>query len=172
MSQPTKDILFYSNFCNYSKDVINIITKHNIRNQFMFVCVDNKKYNIPEFIDRVPSILKLSGEVFMDEHINNYLELKKKTSNNNIEEISPMTSMYGNSLYSTNFSTIDGAENESMDDNRNFLFIGRDQRMIQVEDDKNMSSKKGGESAQAFEKLMESRKHDDAFIKQSIGIKN
>ena len=131
----------------------------------MFVCVDNKKYNIPEFIDRVPSILKLSGEVFMDDHITSYLELKKKSSSPN-DEISPMSSMYGNS-FSTNFSTIDGVENE---DNPNFLFIGRDQRMIKV-DDTNTSSKKNGESSQAFEKLMESRKTDDAFFKKSIGIK-
>ena len=170
-----KDIFFFSNFCQFSKNVIGIITKHNIRELFLFVSLDEKKYNIPQFVDRVPCILKQSGEVFMDDELIKYLELvvHKRNSQNNDKEISPMLSVYGkNTTYSTNFSPLEG-ENE--DDNPNFLFLGRDQRMINVQDDNKASSttsKKSDECSIAYEKLMDSRQRDDNRIKQTINNNN
>lgn len=165
-----KDILFFSNFCKFSKDVINTITKHNLRDSFMFVCVDNKKYNIPEFIDRVPSILKKNGEVYTDEQLQGYLEMKYKMSNT-IEEINPMFSMYGSSMYSANFSTIDGNDNSSIMDNPNFVSLGHEQHMIHVSQDTNEVSKKSSfDSSKAYERLMESRNLDDKSIKQVFDV--
>lgn len=163
--QNSKDIFFYSNFCEFSKDVIAIITKHNLRETFMFVCVDNKKYNIPNFIDRVPSILKPSGEVYTDEQLYGYIDSKYKTSNSH-EEISPMTSSYGNSLYSTSFASITGDDNSI--ENKNYLSLGREQHMIHVSDTTNPNSKKSHDSSAAFESLMQSRKLDDKYIKQTL----
>ena len=167
----TKDIFFYSNFCQFSKDVMGIMTKHNIYDQFILVCVDNKKYKIPQFIDRVPSILKQAGEVFTDEELYKYLESKYKSTHSVTEDISPTLSLYGNSLYSSSFSPIDGTEEE---DNPNFLNLGRDQRMISVANETNPSSgskKAENDSTVAYEQLMASRTNDDKFIKQGLGIK-
>jgi hypothetical protein len=165
--QNSKDVFFYSNYCDFSKDVTNIITKYNLRDMFMYVCVDNKKYNIPTFIDRVPSILKKTGEVYTDEELYKYLEKRNKLTNIQ-DEISPMISVYGNSFYSTNFSSIDG--NDTSIDNPNYLSLGREQHMIHVTDDD--SSKKISDSSSAFEKLMESRKLDDKFLKETVARPN
>jgi hypothetical protein len=167
--QNQKDLFFYSNFCEFSKDVIGIITKHNLKDSFMLVCVDNKKYNIPNFIDRVPSILRTSGEVYTDEQLYGYLETKYRSSNIE-EQISPMTSTFGNSMYSTNFSSVTG--DDSSLENKNYLTIGREQHMIHVNENMNTNSKKSYDSSAAFETLMQNRKMDDKFIKQSLDNRN
>ena len=163
--QNQKDILFYSNFCEFSKNIINAITKHNLRSIFLFICVDEGKYQIPQFIDSVPTILKRNGEVFKDEQLMIYVESKFKTDDIQ-EEIAPMVSQYGNSLYSTNFASIDG--DDSSIENRNYLSLGREQHMIHVEDSQT-SSKKSADSDSAFEKLMQNRKLEDSQIKKALG---
>jgi hypothetical protein len=134
----------------------------------MFVCVDNKKYNIPNFIDRVPSILKRTGEVYTDDQLHVYIDLKNKNSNV-IEEISPMVSMYGSSMYSSSFSSIDG--NDAMLENKNYLSLGFDNRMIHVSQDEQVCKKTNNESSKAFERLMESRNLDDTNMKKSLDMK-
>jgi hypothetical protein len=167
--QSNKDLLFYSNYCEFCKDVIGTITKHNLRESFVLVCVDNKKYNLPNFIDRVPSILKTSGEVYMEEQLYEYLD-KKYSESNKLDEISPMTSEYGNSLYSTNYSSISGEDTTL--ENKNYLSLGREQHMIHVNDEKITSSKKSNDSSIAFEKMMQNRKMDDNFVKQALQTAN
>ena len=142
--QNQKDILFYSNFCEFSKNIINAITKHNLRSIFLFICVDEGKYQIPQFIDSVPTILKRNGEVFKDEQLMIYVESKFKTDDIQ-EEIAPMVSQYGN-----------------------YLSLGREQHMIHVEDSQT-SSKKSADSDSAFEKLMQNRKLEDSQIKKALG---
>jgi hypothetical protein len=62
-------LLFFSNYCNYSKEVIGIITRKNIRNTFVLICIDTIQ-NIPPFVDRVPMIInKQSKGIYVDEDI-------------------------------------------------------------------------------------------------------
>lgn len=161
--QNQKDILFYSNYCEFSKDVINIITKQNIRSIFMFVCIDDNKFKIPEFIDRVPSILKQTGEVYTDNQLYSYLDMKFKVTN--LEEISPAISVYGNSLYSSHFSSLDGDDNSI--ENKNYLSLGHEQHMIHVPESTNTNTK-GADTSSAFEKFMLSRKLEDQNLKQTM----
>ena len=164
-----RDMFFYSGFCRFSTDVTDLMTKHNIRQSFVFICVDNKNYNIPKFIDRVPSILKQTGEVFTDDELFKYLETKYK--NTSSQDISPIMSVYGNSTsYSSAFSSIEENDDE---DNPNYLNLGRDQHTSVI------NSPGGGEDgkktddsakvSKALEMLKESRNSDDKFLKQSLG---
>ena len=67
-------MLFFSNFCSYSKEVIGIITRKNIRKAFIFICVDSLQ-NIPPFVDRVPMIVqKANKQVYADEDIAKVLD--------------------------------------------------------------------------------------------------
>lgn len=67
-------LLFFSNFCNYSKDVLGIITRKNIRNAFILICVDTLQ-SIPPFVDRVPLIVrKQSKEVYADDDISKIID--------------------------------------------------------------------------------------------------
>jgi len=68
-------ILFFSNYCSYSKDVLTIITRKNIRNAFILICIDTVQ-NLPPFVDRVPLIVdKHSKQIFADEDISKILEI-------------------------------------------------------------------------------------------------
>lgn len=72
----TKHILFYSNYCPYSKEVLQTITKKNLSSAFVLVCVDHGKYELPPFVDRVPIIVACTQEskiVLKDDTILSFL---------------------------------------------------------------------------------------------------
>ena len=56
-----KDIIFYSNFCTFSKDVINRISKTPLNDNMVYICVDDRNINLPPFVQAVPTIY-LTGE--------------------------------------------------------------------------------------------------------------
>ena len=70
-----KDMLFYSNYCQFSKEILVEITKNNIRHNLLLICVDSGKYKIPHCITTVPSIL--SGDLkkmYIDDQIYGYIK--------------------------------------------------------------------------------------------------
>jgi hypothetical protein len=101
-------ILYYSNFCEHSKKLLQSITKANISNDIHFICIDkrvkdsnNKIYIIlengqkiimPENVSRVPALLLLNQnyQVLYGESIVQHLKPKqemmvKKATQNNLE---------------------------------------------------------------------------------------
>lgn len=100
-----KDILFYSNFCEYSNDVLNTIIRKNVTPEFMLVCIDSNKYSLPSFVDRVPLIFTKEGRVLMDDDIIRYLdELYPSVT----EEIMPFSLSAHD--YTNPFSFLDGED--------------------------------------------------------------
>jgi hypothetical protein len=99
-------ILYYSNFCEHSKKLLQSVTKANISKDIHFICIDkrtkdsnNKIYIIlengqkiimPENVSRVPALLLLNQnyQVLYGESIVQYLKpkqeimVKKATQNN------------------------------------------------------------------------------------------
>ena len=69
-------ILFYSNKCEYSADVLKrVTTTPSLNQQFMYVNIDNKTYQLPPFVDRVPLIyIKNSKEAVIDENVVRFLD--------------------------------------------------------------------------------------------------
>lgn len=55
-----KYILYYSNQCKHSKDIINIITQYNISNNFSLL--DISTIDIPNYIKSVPSLIIPKGD--------------------------------------------------------------------------------------------------------------
>jgi len=101
-------ILYYSNFCEHSKKLIQVISKANISKDIHFICIDkrtkdsnNKIYIIlengqkiimPENISRVPALLLLNQnyQVLYGESIVQHLKPKqeamvKRATQNNLE---------------------------------------------------------------------------------------
>jgi hypothetical protein len=101
-------ILYYSNFCEHSKKLLQTISKANISNDIHFICIDkrtkdsnNKIYIIlengqkiimPENVSRVPALLLLNQgyNVLYGESILQHLkprqqEMVKKATQNNLE---------------------------------------------------------------------------------------
>ena len=160
----SKDLLFYSNFCEFSKEIIGILIKQNIRNNFLLVCVDTRKFDIPRVIDHVPAILRPNtGEVITEENLYKYLESITVTTKQNTE-ISPMLSVYGNTLYSSSFSSL--MEDEVSED-KNYVFLGNEVH-IPVAPDENQAKAGGSFDSSAFEKYLEMRKSDDSYMKKIL----
>lgn len=62
-------VLFFSNLDSYSMEVISHITRKNIRNAFVFVCVDSVR-PLPPFVDCVPLISsKVTKKIYVDDQI-------------------------------------------------------------------------------------------------------
>ena len=124
-------ILYYSNFCEHSKKLLQIIPKIGIQNDIHFICIDkrmkdsnNKTYIIlenqqkiilPENVNRVPALLLLNEgyNVLYGENILQHLKPKqqvavKQATQNNLE---PMAFSFSNSgfsnIVSDNYSFLD-----------------------------------------------------------------
>jgi hypothetical protein len=100
-------ILYYSNFCEHSKKLLNILPKANIQKDIHFICIDkrvkdnNKTYIVlengqkiilPDNVSRVPALLLLNQgySVLYGEAILQYFKPKqeamvKQATQNNLE---------------------------------------------------------------------------------------
>ena len=95
-----KYILFYSNFCKYSSELLLQVSKTDIKNEIKFICIDNRiqesgsnyailkngnKILIPNSIHAVPSMILLNygNKIISGPEIINYLNesIMKSISN-------------------------------------------------------------------------------------------
>jgi hypothetical protein len=123
-------ILYYSNFCEHSKKILNTLSKSSIAKDIHFICIDkrikdkdNKIYIIlpneqriimPENISKVPALLLLNNnyQVLYGEAIYNHFkpqekQITKQATNNQLE---PMAFSFGglcSGIASDNYSFLD-----------------------------------------------------------------
>jgi hypothetical protein len=157
-----KDILFFSNYCDYSNDIVNMMVKKNVKNEFMLVCVDNSKFQLPQFVDRVPIIYTKHDELIYDDNILKYIEAAFQTES--VEDIQPW-SIQQPSNYSNQFSFL-------MDDvpdlqSKGYTMLGYDQKITIPPEESDVSKKDKFDSSQ-MDKLMQERKADEEKFKKSI----
>jgi hypothetical protein len=165
MTQIPKDILFYSNFCEYSKEVLGIIAKKNIRNDFVLVCVDNRTSNLPSFVDRVPLIFSITTEVIVDEGIQKYIDTKYSSNNGDLEPFS-LFSASGKSNYSDAFSFIEEGGQE--DFVKGYTYLNMNDGAISTVQEESDSTKKSKIDSSILEKFMAERDNDLKNIKNSL----
>jgi hypothetical protein len=107
-------ILYYSNFCDHSKKLLQTITKTNVQKDIHFICIDKRvkegnkifiilengqKIVMPESVSRVPALLLLTqgykvlyGEAIL-QHMRPKQEVEvRKATQNNLE---PMAFSFG-----------------------------------------------------------------------------
>ena len=100
-------ILYYSNFCEHSKKLLNTVSKSKISKDIHFICIDKRmkgqdnkiyillesgqKIIMPENVTKVPALLLLNNnyQVLYGEGIYNHLRptqevITKQATNNNI----------------------------------------------------------------------------------------
>ena len=103
-------ILYYSNFCEHSKKLLQTISKNNLSKDIHFICIDKRikdsnnktfiilengqKIIMPENVNRVPALLLLNQgyKVLYGESILQYFKpqqeiLVKKATQNNLEPL-------------------------------------------------------------------------------------
>ena len=82
MNKLEKDLLFYSNFCLHSNNLINNISKTQLHSKILYICIDDKKIRIPSFVTRVPSIyLVKEKKILIEDNIDIWLNSINTQSN-------------------------------------------------------------------------------------------
>ena len=154
-----KDILFYSNYCTYCKEIINTISKTPLNNSLMFVCVDDENIQLPPFVTAVPTIYLVSDKkIVVDEGIESWIQekLTRHEKPSSDVELQPYfgscTSSFGNS-----FSSIDNTENKPFISS--FTFLGDEQSIETPNGGQNTSgsSQSNSKSMNDFERLQQER---------------
>jgi hypothetical protein len=124
-------ILYYSNFCEHSKKLLQTISKANISNELHFICIDKRvkdntgkmfivlengqKIIMPENVNRVPALLLMTEgfQVLYGESILQHLKPKKEAAirvatQNNLEPSAFSFSSGGfSNIVSDNYSFLD-----------------------------------------------------------------
>lgn len=74
-------VLFYSEQCEFSIDVLNDIRKNSLENQFIFVNIDNPSIKIPPFVEAVPLVFsKENKKLYIEDEIDKLLSEIKSQS--------------------------------------------------------------------------------------------
>jgi len=132
----TKDIIFYSNYCTYSKEIINKISKTSINDTIIYVSVDDENIQLPQFVKAVPTIYLVNDKkIVVDEEIENWI--KSKTSKQVSEELQPYFGTCGNS-FGVSCSNIDNTEIKPF--TSGFTFLGEEQPITTSTDEKTKNS--------------------------------
>lgn len=133
-------VLFFSNFCNYSKDIVSMITRKNIRSAFVFVCVDTVR-PIPPFVDRVPLISSITTkQIYADDNITSLIDSITRA-------MYPPTSIeatpaFGMDQCDSEFECLDQGDNST-----SFCMLDMDQfRITCIAEDDDVKSKRADSS--------------------------
>ena len=156
-----KDIIFYSNYCSYSKEIINQLAKTTIHDNIIYVCVDDDNIQLPPFVKAVPTIYLVNDKkIVVDEAIGGWI--KDKISKPKDTELQAYFGACDNS-YGGNFSTIDDSENKPFISS--FTFLG-DEQKIETPNGENVGSSNNsmvGQSnslSNSFDQMQQSRNNE------------
>ena len=123
-----KDLLFFSNYDDYSKKIIGIIKTNNIID-IVPICIDDSKIKIPSYITVVPTLyINKSKKILIDENLNKYIESKMIKENKTIDTLDG----YNNMSFSNDYHNID-LDNHDHDDNNLSVYFSDINSMKDVE---------------------------------------
>ena len=86
-----KHILFYSNFCAYCKNVLELIIEKKLREAFIFVCIE--KHKAPQAVDRVPFIITSNKKNIYDDALLEFIQsllMKEVECEDTVHALFPM----------------------------------------------------------------------------------
>lgn len=119
-----KDIIFFSNFCDYSKEILNKIKEYKLQDKIVSVCVDDNNIKLPPFLEAVPTIyLYKSKSIIIDDDIINYLDNQKPQQQQ--QNIGDWDNNFSNSSMST-FASLDNSDDSSFIGTGGFASISYD----------------------------------------------
>jgi len=134
-----KDIIFYSNFCTYSKEIINQISKTPINDNILYVCVDDDNIQLPNFINAVPTIYLVEKKrIVVDEAISKWIQ--EQLSKSEDVKSDDIQAYFGSndSSYGSSFSTLDNKDEKPFISS--FTYLGEEQKINTPEEDSSKSN--------------------------------
>lgn len=152
MSQIQKHLLFYSNYCDSCKNLIEVILKKKLRAEFMLICLDGGKYKIPDCVNRVPTIITRKGDILYENGIIDFIEYLAP----DVKDVTPYALMTGFNSFSENFGLLD--ENEKDIGKKGFTYVGTNSDSIMTPEDTRSGNSKMDNSV--LEKYMAERDRD------------
>jgi hypothetical protein len=127
MQAPT---IYYSKFCDHSKELITDILKANLIRNFNMICVDEVT-EVPSFVDRVP-LMYYEKKMLVDEGLFNYI---RSLMANKVQE-HEITACTITELKSSNLSDAYSYLTDEDKVEKNFMRISEgEQRIYTPEDD-------------------------------------
>jgi hypothetical protein len=182
-------VLYYSNFCNYSKTTIQQLNKIGVGKDVHFICIDKRvkqgndvyivlengqKMIMPQIINRVPALLLLNNnyKILYGEHIlenfkqSNDLNIKTATNNN----LEPSAFSLGNSgfgIVSDNYSFLDmnpddlsAKGNGGIRQMHSYVDLNFNDQISTVADDANYKASNKMSADITIEKIQKQREQD------------
>ena len=117
-----KNILFYSNHCKYSKEIIQKVSNSLIKDNIIYVCVDDDNIKLPDFITAVPTIYLVDKKrIIMDENILNWMNEQLNSLSHGSQgsqgsqgSSNELQAYFGecNNSFGNNFCNIDNSESK------------------------------------------------------------
>lgn len=153
-----KDILFYSNYCTYSKEIVNNISKTPLNDNMLFVCVDDSNIQLPPFVTSVPTIYLINDKkIVTDEAIPEWIK-EQLSSSKGPEVNDDIQAYYGTcgDSYGLNCSSLDESENKPYISSFTFLSDDNGSTMAAANDPRQT----GGGSSDALEQLQKQRNEE------------
>jgi len=183
---PQKMFLFFSNYCEHSKRLLNRIKSSSLVNHFNMVSIDDQNINLPNFIESVPTIYDpVQRQVMTNETLFNWVEgaLSSQSSSNGGKDVIDMEDITGSSdimafqqtemiggAGGTSYSFIEDNDNDNLNHNYEYLDSRDNNNMVKFTKATDNSSlnntqgKKGktGDSAttSAYDKMMADRQQE------------
>jgi len=157
-----KDILFYSNYCDYSKELVKNISNNNLSDNFVFICVDDKNIELPTFLKVVPTIFNIrKKEVLIEDDLDNYLNTLLNRGNNQEENTELDTYFNSNNNFSSYYSSLDSSEDRPTISE--YCYIDQFDNVVE---DKQNNVEINNRTQSAFEKLQKERENEFGGIKR------
>ena len=157
----SKDIVFFSNFCSYSKEVVEKINNTQLKDHVTFVCVDDKNIQLPDFIQAVPTIFLINEKkILVDDDIDPWIQSKTSQASDDL------TPYFGsNGAFSSSYSNLDDSPEKSFVSG--FTYLDEPVGQIQTPDKLGNDDRIKSNITQSFEKLQQDRNQE---ISQNPGM--
>ena len=157
------NVLFYSERCPFSLQVIELIKHRGFQEYFVFVCVDHQRNRamMPKQVDRVPALLlREERRLLFEDDIVRYIGVPEREPAPAVVEPEVMPLEQPVSAYSDNFSFLDDSmQGEAAA--KNFALFGQEQHIQTV------SEEDGGgkiDTSSVLDRYMSQRAHDVTSI--------
>ena len=127
----TKNILFFSKHCKYSKEILIMLEKTGILNTIIQVCIDDNNIQIPSFINVVPTLyLSETKNILTEDNLNSWIEKQSQNFNKEIDA-------YYSGDFSSSFSNLETNEDTSL--STNFTYLDQDISIKTTSEDPNVT---------------------------------